>query len=91
MVLVTYTVKLTFRNIKPSRLCLNPSKHGHFLLCRIFPVSVNPKILFTNQNVANDQGINLRVVQPPKIPVATLILFISHQLTNQKTARNAAF
>ena len=52
--------------IKQSRLCLESSKQGYFLPCRITPMSVIPKNLFTPQNVANDQGINLRVVPASK-------------------------
>ena len=45
-----------------SRLCLKASRQGHLLHHQISPVPDIPQNLFTPQNVAIDQGINLRVV-----------------------------
>ena len=45
-----------------SGLCLKASRQGHLLHCQISPVPDVPQILFTPQNVAINQGINLRVV-----------------------------
>ena len=45
-----------------SRFCLKASRQGHLLHRQISPVPDVPQILFTPQNVAIDQGINLSVV-----------------------------
>ena len=48
--------------IHRSRLYLKASRQGHLLHRQISPVPNVSQILFTPQNVAIDQGINLRVV-----------------------------
>ena len=45
-----------------SRLCLKASRQGHLIYHQISPSPDVPQNLFTPQNVAIDQGINLRVV-----------------------------
>ena len=45
-----------------SLLCLKASRQGHLLNFQISLVPEVPQILFTPQNVAIDQAINLRVV-----------------------------
>ena len=45
-----------------SRLCLKAFRQGHLLYRQISPVPDVPQISLTPQNVAINQGINLRVV-----------------------------
>ena len=79
-----------------SRFCLKASRQVHRLHGQISPVPDVPQILFTPQNVAIDQGINLRVVLTPRIATSTIIvveivritfiLFVSHQTSLKVTA-----
>ena len=71
-----------------SRLCLKASREGDLLHCQLSPVPHVPQILLTPQNVAINQGINLRVALAALIVVEVVrsrfILFVSHQ-TSLKT------